>query len=279
MAETWNVSNAEYHADTTKIGSSMLKTALESPHLYRRRFVDDPPLTGKRSESMALGSALHCLVLEPDKFPSLFVVKPEVDGRTREGRAANADFALNAIGKDLLSADQYEKAKRMANAVLAEPLVQELMDGAIVERGIVWEEGGLVLKCKPDIFVPGYADEEDLHLDIKSSSDPSPENWKSLSDFSPIFKYRYDMQVAAHYTAGIEALTGRPCLSGVIVVGSEEPHDVYIYPMTTYRECGEAWRQKALSIIRHCRETGVWRRPEQDFVSDMPAPGQWNFPQ
>ena len=40
MAATiWNVSNAEYHAATDRIGSSMLQVILESPAQYYRKYI------------------------------------------------------------------------------------------------------------------------------------------------------------------------------------------------------------------------------------------------
>ena len=266
MAEIWECTNAEYHADRQWVGASMLKVALGSPGKYRRMFIDDQPLVDPPSESLVLGSAVHCLVLEPDHFPDLFAVRPDVDGRTKEGRPILAKFREECLSKQEITTNLHEKAKAMANAVLAEPLVQQLMEGAVVERGVVWEEDGLLMKCKPDLFIARPNQDSDLILDLKTSDDPTPENWGRGGAFAPVPKWRYDLQ-AAHYCDGMEQLTGRPCLFGAIVVGKSDPFDVYIYDMTDWMPVGEHFRRAAMDAVkRGLAVESEWRRPEQGTV-------------
>jgi hypothetical protein len=255
----------------------MLKCILESPATFYGRFVASPPtIAHEQTPDMVLGSAVHALVLEPEHFDDLFTVRPDgIDGRTADGKKRLAEWRLSAIGKVELTSEMRDHAKDMADAVLAHPIVGELTKDAIKERAIAWEDGGLVQKCKPDWFIPRPELPADLHLDLKTAADPSPEKW--LGRWSPIKEYRYDLQVAAHYTAGITALTGRPCSSGLVVVGKSKPHDVYVLDCTGWWELGEWWRQRALATLRRCRETGVWRREEQDQILTT-QPTKWDYP-
>ena len=274
MASAWQCTNNEYHADLNKIGSTMLKTAIVSPAEYYGRYVAKT-IPNEQTPAMTLGSAVHCLVLEPEKFSSLFCCRPEgIDGRTKEGKVVLAEFRLKSLGKLELTSDQKKQADAMAAAVLRHPLVHQICDDAIRERAIVWEEDGLEFKCKPDWFIERPDLERDLHLDLKTSDDPTPENWDSSSRWSPMVKYGYDLQVAAHYPIGIEAMTGRGCDSGLVVVGASEPHDVFLYDTTPWRAQGEDRRAQAIRSIRECSESGVWERPEQEIVTIL-SPKVW----
>lgn len=274
-AELWNVTETEYHADCSKLGSTMIKLALKSPAKYRRCFVDENALAQKTTPDMTLGSAVHCLTLEPEKFLLRFCVKPEVDGRTTKGKEIKAKYALQSMGKLELTESAYEGAKAMANALLSDDLVHEMVHTGILEQAVVWDEDGIRCKCKPDIFLRRPGLPTDLILDIKTAEDPSPECFGSGSAFSPIRRFRYDMQLY-HYTRGIQDLVGRPCAAGLIVVGKDEPFDVYLYDLTPWMQLGELWWQRGMEIIRTCRESGVWRREEQGRVITL-SPTEWDF--
>lgn len=274
-ARIWECDNKTYHADNTKVGSSMLKVAIRSPAEYRRRYIDVPPLPAETTPAMTLGSALHCLVLEPENFDSLFCCRPAgIDGRTKEGKEALAKFRLSAIGKEELTIEQHEQAKAMANAVLAESQVADMLAEAVFERAILWEDGEMICKCKTDIFIPRPELDSDLILDLKTSDDPTPETWSRGGSFAPIPKYRYDLQ-GAHYRAGVSALTGRPASFGLVVVGKDEPHDVYLYDLAEWMEIGDHYRAIAMRAIATGAITG-WRRPEQGTVIKL-FPSAWDL--
>jgi exodeoxyribonuclease VIII len=277
MAQIWNVDNNTYHADKTKIGASMLKVALASPQEYRRRFIDAEPLVDGESDSLTLGSMLHCLVLEPENFSKLFAVRPDVDGRTKEGKSIIAAFRLASLGKTEAEPNEKTKAEAMARAVLADETIASWVKSAIKERGVTWEEEGVAYKMKADLFIEQPHLPHDLILDLKTSDDPTPENWGSGSSFSPIRKYRYDLQ-AAHYAIGMEALTGRPCGFGAIVVGKSDPYDVYVYDLSAWLPAGAWQRARAIDAINHCRETNVWQRPEQSTIIKL-EPSPWDRPE
>lgn len=278
-AQVWEVSNAVYHADMGKIGASMLRTALDSPAEYHARYIART-LVDEPTKAKTLGSLVHCFVLEPAKYAEIFCCRPPgIDGRTKDGKEALAKFRAESLGKIEVDAELRDQAKAMAAAVLAHPILKELLPAAIIERGIVWEEAGLTFKCRPDWFIPRPTWDTDLHVDLKTSDDPYPETWLSKSSWNPMRKFGYDLQVAAHYPVGIEAFTGRPCVSGVCVVGNKPPYDAFLYETTSHRNCGMAWRQKAIQAVLSCRETSVWRRPEQDAITVLPEPEPWNYPE
>lgn len=274
----WECTNAEYHAATDIIGASMLGTILESPATYYGRFVgkDDfgnPMLPYKASKTQDLGSAVHCLVLEPHLYDSLFWVRSEdTAGNSKAAKEKLAEQRLRNLGKTELTIDQEALAKNIAKAVLGNRMVAELMEGSIRERAIVWDEDGREYKCKTDIFIPRPNEPSDLLLDLKTSSDPYPETWQDGGRYSPIWKWHYDLQIAAHYRLGVEAHTGRPCSCGAVVVGTEPPHDVFVYDMLAWAQLGMRRRDEAIALLSECVETGDWsHRQSQTILTAMPS--------
>ena len=274
-ARIWECDNATYHA-SAEVSSTHLKTILASPRDYYETYIAK---TRERegSKAMLLGSALHARVLEPQNYSKLFAVEPECDGRSTAGKAIKAQFALTAIGKTIVPAAINQQARDMAKNVLAEPLVRDLLAGAAIEQAIVWDDGDIACKMKGDIFQPRPDLESDLLLDLKTADDPTPECFLSPSAFSPIRKYRYDLQLE-HYTQGRIALTGRPCSAGLIVVGSSEPFDVFVYDITEWLTVGAVWRHRAMELLRRGRSANIWRRPEQDEILRA-APAKWDYPE
>jgi hypothetical protein len=68
--------NAEYHADLTHVSNSMLKVFAESPQKYYRMFVVQTMPKPEQTPSLLLGSVVHCLFLEPEKFGVEYAVAP-----------------------------------------------------------------------------------------------------------------------------------------------------------------------------------------------------------
>jgi hypothetical protein len=268
-ASIWDVTNAEYHADNTKVGSTMLNDFLYSPATYYGKYVGkdkdgNPLIPHEQTRDMLLGSVTHCLILEPDQFSKLYACRPEgIDGRTTRGKDELAKWRASAIGKEEIDAGILEQATAMAKAVLTNPMVSDLTMFAIRERAIICQDptSGIWQKCKADWFIAKIDQDTDLHLDLKTSDDPTPEAWEK--PWGPMAKFGYSLQVASHYPAVIEDLTGRLCASGVVVVGKAAPHDVYVYDTTAWRLDGETKRRSALDGLAECIASGNWTRYEQ----------------
>jgi len=276
MAEIWTCTNAEYHADNTKIGSTMLKTVLHSPAEYHARYITGT-LKQKTSKAQLLGCVVHSLVLEPERFTRDYWLRPDgIDGRTKAGRERLAKLVAESTGKTLVPIEIHEQAKAMANAVLASDVTHKLIEEATRERAVLWEEGGMTFKARADLFLDRQDMESDLILDLKTSDDPTPENWGRSGNYGPIGKYRYDLQ-GYHYCLGMYALTERPCTFGAIVVGTPEPHDVYLYDLSAWLIPGAAWREKAVEMLRQTEWSG-WKRPEQNRIIPL-SPQKWDYPE
>lgn len=76
-----NMTNAQYHA-AEGVSKSDLDLVHISPAHYKARKGNTA-----QTPAMLIGSALHKLVLEQESFDKEFAVLPEIDRRTKEGKA------------------------------------------------------------------------------------------------------------------------------------------------------------------------------------------------
>src|SRR6056297_780015 len=100
-----NESNEDYHANKA-ISSSHAKLAYKSLQLFKDN--EDGLIERKESPAMALGSAIHTAVLEPDEYTNRYIVKPEgLNGRTKEGK----EFAKKCAEKNLTVLDAKDQQR------------------------------------------------------------------------------------------------------------------------------------------------------------------------
>lgn len=101
--------------------------------------------------ALNFGSAAHKYILEREDFDTEFVIAPNVDRRTKEGKAIFAEFQEKAEGKTVISIDDFEKIKEMAKAVEEHPIASQLIKGQH-EVSLFWvdEQTGEECKVRPD---------------------------------------------------------------------------------------------------------------------------------
>jgi hypothetical protein len=137
-----SISNKKYHQLTGLSGSS-LTILEESPKHYENKALfslGDKP-------NLALGSCVHELCLEPHM--SSFTVMPSFDGRTNQGKADKLSWLAYNDDKIVISADDYDKAVKMAGNVMA--ICGDVISKSICERSLFVEYlPGIILKCRID---------------------------------------------------------------------------------------------------------------------------------
>lgn len=208
-----NLPASEYH-QIKALSASSAKQLLKSPAHYLAALANPREPTA----AMRLGTLCHTLVFEPENFASEFAIMPKVDKRTKFGKEAAASFEADNEGKIILDEYQFEKARAIADAALAHPLVKDYMHGGDAEITMLWEQYGLPCKARVD-YLTG-----DVIFDLKTCQDASPEGFARQ-----IGAFQYHLQ-AAHYANGFEAITGKKldrfCF---IAVETEPPHMTGVY--------------------------------------------------
>ena len=249
------ISNREYHNNINALNSSKLKNFAECPDYYRYKLInpDDPDKEGFR-----IGSAVDCLVLEPDKFNSEFAVMERVNLRTKEGRTYKEQFLYNAElnGLTWLTTEEHELCRNVAESARNSELFTQYLSGGKPQLTCIWEQNGVLCKARPDYFI----EEKNLIIDLKTTR-------KTVDNFSYVVAdYDYLLQ-AAFYCEGMYKLTGKMPTFGFYVVSKEEPHycGVYLVP--------DDLMELALNRVRglvvrykECIETSHWQRDEAAHI-------------
>jgi len=182
------------------------------------------------SKDQALGSIIHCAILQPEVFNKNYVVLPDkkllstiykvaiqnIKDETKEGaeklkgdkeglkkfkdeQKARVDklekefddallkFQKDNEGKSLVDADDYETARKCAQAVKDNGAAFALLKGAITERAMFFNFMGLPAKCKIDAVNL----EKQIIIDVKTTRAAGPQGF-----LKSILEYSYHMQAA-----------------------------------------------------------------------------------
>lgn len=227
---------------------STLKFYCKSPAHYLQAVLNPP----ERTPAMLIGSALHCRVLEPDKFPERYAVAPSgLDRRTKSGKEAWAAFEAESAGKEILTADQAEQVDGMAAALLAPGSVSAKLLARCENREqiIRWTDLHTELPCKGIVDAFG----EEFALDIKTTDDAS-----SRAFSRALYNYQYHGQ-AAFYVDGLK-LNGCPVSNFLfVVVEKQAPFGVCAYACTEeVLGAGRLLYQRLLNIHSECLAAGEW---------------------
>jgi hypothetical protein len=104
------------------LSHSMLSCLAQNPMECKMRYVDDPPtLPKKDSAAFAMGHAVHCLALEPEKFDERFVVVEKVlSANSTAGQIAAFVLDEKTMGQDLPWIAKPERINRRTKAGQAE---------------------------------------------------------------------------------------------------------------------------------------------------------------
>jgi exodeoxyribonuclease VIII len=158
------------------LSHSMLSCLAQNPMECKMRYVDDPPtLPNKDSAAFAMGHAVHCLALEPERFDERFAVAPKVDRRTTAGKVAWAEYLADCEGKTILDEQDHADAVACVQALNNHPEFATIMaQPRRVEVPFEFDLFGHKFKAKPDAII----DSMKLILDIKTTDDASPQRWQ-----------------------------------------------------------------------------------------------------
>lgn len=221
---------------------------------------------------MRLGTAAHAFILEPGRFADEIAVAPEVDRRTKDGKAEWQAFVDASEGKTVITQEQFALCVAMRQGVMRNQFVRELFDcPRQVEIGWRWTLDGVRVKCRWDVLALASAAGDGLIIDIKTTSDPSPEAFGRQAH-----NLGYHLS-AWLYQEGARDFGIRDPEFLVLAVGTEPPHEAHVYEFDRDAlALGEAEIRRALRGLRECRETGDWTSPLNGKVNTLGLPA-WAY--
>lgn len=245
-----------YHA-RPEVSNSQLSDLARSPYhfwaAHVAKIVERPD-----TPAMAFGRLVHALILEPHIVDRLYYVDAEntrADARTKKYQAV----LEAASGREVVKQQDYDRARRIRDAVAAHPAVREILresdaDGVYNECTVIWTDEETAIDCRGRI--DRLDTELGLLIDVKTTRDASPGLWQKS-----VWNYGYDRQ-AAMYADGLlkndlQAAGSWPMVW--ICVEQEPPHAVAVYG------CGDGWyevgRARYMALLRklrECRDRDHW---------------------
>jgi len=237
----WSPTTAEYHGDHRYLNRSALEVFRRSVALFHSRFIARNLPPSPPTEAMALGTAAHILLLEPQDSARV-VAMPNFNLRTNAGKDARDAFQVEHEGSILLTAEQYETAWMMAAAVGSNEIARRLLKAqGKTEHALRWSDSRTGIPCKARL---DKVIENSVHqglgsssnaviIELKTAVDPFPQGWQKAA-----MNFGYHRQ-AAFYQRAWQILHGEVPQVLFIVIGKAAPHEVIVY------ELGEAFIRMA----------------------------------
>lgn len=248
-----DISNEAYHAGPG-YSKSQLDLVAQAPALlqWSKRAAND-----NSSDAARLGTALHTLLLEPEKFDQQFIAAPgKFDMRTTAGKAAWAEFEAEAQGRAILTADEWHTLQMQHDSVMAHPEARTLIEvkGGVFESSAYWidSDTGLLCRCRPD-----WRPFPEVIVDVKTTDDPAPYAFSKS-----VFEYRYHVQ-DSFYTDGTSAASGVQ-IEDFLFLAIGKKREMGRYPVRLYRlsdedkALGRELYRRDLAVIKECEEAGQW---------------------
>lgn len=242
-----SLSNKDYHAMEGLSKSKMDKLEISPAHY--KASLEEPE---KQTDALIFGSLFHTMVLEPEKIETEYAVEPVVNKRTNEGKQILSDFYEENKDKTIVTQEQMELAKTMAQKIYEHPIANKLLKAkGDCEISYFWNDDktGVLLKARPDKVV------DDIIIDVKTTVSANPNVF-----YKKAYDYGYHKQ-AAHFLDGYRACNGKNASGFIfIAVEKEPPYAVCVYKASKeFIEKGEIDVRKNIELFAECERTGIWR--------------------
>ena len=199
-----SITDEQYFAEEGLSNSYLWKLISETPAHAQ--------IKTARTDAMALGSAVHLAVLQPEEAAKMIVQGPA----DRRGMTMRDKVWNNQSFASILSGE-----------------------GAVYEQAAFWEYRGKKCKCKVDVAKPGVI------IDLKTSASAGPR------DFSQsVAKYGYHQQ-AASYQYGYGKASGTPVQTFLfLVIEKTPPFAPAIYELDA-PTIAEGWASYVTAVEEH----------------------------
>jgi len=203
--------------ETRPLSYSSLKQFRRSP-LHYMNYITQPK---EQTTAFAFGNLFDCLLLTPDEFENRFVVIPEINKRTKDGKAEFAEFAEANKGKTFVTQEMIDNANKMKASVNEHRRAKELLSAnGTVQRRMNWkDDNDLPFVMQSDFD----SDEGNVIVDIKTAADASDNRF-----MRDAFEYAYHIQAALYLEAFRKKMFRFPRFV-FIVVEKESPFAVNVF--------------------------------------------------
>jgi exodeoxyribonuclease VIII len=238
----------EYRAHPAISRSELFKIS-ESPEKFKY-YKDHPE---EPTPSLVFGQLFHAMaLLRPSEVWQQFAIVPNVDGRTKAGKEALAQFREENEGKTLVTYDMVKQAEAMCNALESNDFARKLLGGER-EKEFFWTDDLTGEECKCRVDVLNKIGDKNVIVDLKSADCAETEAF-----IKSAIKYGYDFQ-SAMYIEGAKANTHKEYIFVFVVVEKKPPYSINILQadeLVVLR--GYDLFREYIGTYHECKKSGVW---------------------
>ena len=168
------------------------------------------------TDALVNGRLAHTLLLEPEKFEQEYKIIPDGKGfSSRKTKAFQDAIKAEKSGKDLVLQSEYDNWVNRIRTLLSYDLVKSILKGISIEKPVIWEEDGLILKAKLDAVK--NTPQGIVLIEYKTTS-TIEKNVKGID----IGGYVYDVGMQCK---AIEALYGQTPVKMIFIIQSSKPEE------------------------------------------------------
>jgi hypothetical protein len=220
-------------------------------------------IIGEESDTLILGSATHCLLLEGyEVFKNRYAVLPE--GMRRDARSKEYQyFLVESENKTVITAKMEATVNTLVSALVKNKRVLNLISGGTAETPILWEKDGLKCKLKAD-YIKGNGE---LIIDYKTTTAKTPEEYYKGA---AAFGYH---RAAAWYVDGVTQLTGQEPEGFLHIIQNKDYPEIIGFSLFRGKilETGRAENEFAFEQIKRRLESGNWSTwPDAAVDGELP---------
>lgn len=231
---------------------------------FYRKVIGNDNANKKVSDDMLVGSIVHCLCLEPDKFDNEYFILDQYDARKKEGKEYLKKAKEENQGKTLIKKVLFKKAKDIADTAKSNKLFNSFVDNSsLIENSIYFiePESGLRCKTRPDVIRLN----DNIIIDLKTCNNSSLNKFKYS-----IFEKNYHIQAAMQvdgYLSATEKIVEKYIF---VVLQNTKPYEPYFYEIDErIIESGRHEYKQLLLKIKHCLHTNKWDEDHKRLIHLM----------
>jgi len=255
-----NISHDEYHNMVDYVSNSYLGRLDRCPAAAKVPSEDTP--------TFAFGRAYHSFVLDgPESFGRDFIVAPEINKRTKEGKTEWEKFTEANKEKTVISADDFKAIEAMYGALAIHPVAAVLLGKGRSETSIFWvdAETGLPCKVRPDRIPDG---DHGVILDLKSVASAE------LGAFTrACMNFGYGRE-AGMYIEGFNNVSNATVDAFVFICQEkDEPYRVEVYTLEDlFIEYGKREFRRLITLEAECRKNNFWPHYKHEEIRTIYLP-------
>lgn len=245
-----------YHAEEG-ISSSGISLILDCPKRFWHEYKNvgqDKKEDNRLRDKFALGSAVHMLVLEPDKFHENYIAMNEdVNLTTKKGKEIYALVEQKSLGRQIIRLKDWVEIDEMVKSIKAHPIWDKVGSGK-VENSIYWDDGiyNTRLRARPDFY------NEQIVIDLKTTD--------SIKSFArSVHIYGYHRQAAMQLDA-LYKLDGVKRFFAFFVVEKKAPYLTACFTLDDESiEKGRKEYQDGAATYSECMMANHWPGYDEKF--------------